>query len=171
MPSRRRSRGPVSRSLRPEPNWTSGYFEAEVVAALLGELGSRRRRDGSVVARVVAQEDGTPADSLVLVERGQRLHVGRVLGLVMRRFVELTLGFLTATQTSGEPITRESTVDGVHRTVHESVHELLRALAAHAVRMPSVRAAAQHAVHEYGSVPTTDQKVRGSNPFGRTKIV
>jgi hypothetical protein len=78
------------------------------------------------VARVVAQEDGTPADSLVLVERGQRLHVGRVLGLVMRRFVELTLGFLTATQTSGEPITRESTVDGVHRTVHESVHELNR---------------------------------------------
>jgi hypothetical protein len=48
------------------------------------------------VARVVAQEDGTPADSLVLVERGQRLHVGRVLGFVMRRFVELTLGFLTA---------------------------------------------------------------------------
>src|SRR4029453_7032891 len=36
-------------------NWTSGYFEAEVVAALLGELGSRRRRDGSVVACVVAQ--------------------------------------------------------------------------------------------------------------------
>ena len=39
MLSMRRSRGPVSRSLRPEPNWTSGYFEAEVVAALLGELG------------------------------------------------------------------------------------------------------------------------------------
>jgi hypothetical protein len=36
------------------------------------------------------------------------------------------------------------------------------------VGMPSVRAAAQRAVHEYGSVPTTDQKVRGSNPFGRT---
>jgi hypothetical protein len=54
-------------------------------------------------------------------------------------------------------------------SVHEPVHELQRTIAGDARSGPPHATVAQQAGYVGVSVATTDQKVRGSSPFGRAR--